>query len=114
MNPDVIVDPTFNLNKLAKIVDSNTKYVSAILNESSGKSFKTLLNENRIQEVCRRLSDEENYGCYTIAAIANSVGYNSMNNFITVFKRLVGMTPSRYRQISLKERAAQRPASADS
>lgn len=114
VNPDVIVDPTFNLNKLAKIVDSNTKYVSAILNESSGKSFKTLLNENRIQEVCRRLSDEENYGCYTIAAIANSVGYNSMNNFITVFKRLVGMTPSRYRQISLKERAAQRPASAGS
>lgn len=110
-NPDVIVDPAFNLNKLAKMVDSNTKYVSAILNESSGKSFKTLLNENRVQEVCRRLSDEENYGCYTIAAIANSAGYNSMNNFITVFKRLVGMTPSRYRQLSLKERRAQSAAS---
>lgn len=109
-NPDVIVDPAFNLNKLAKMVDSNTKYVSAILNESSGKSFKTLLNENRIQEVCRRLSDDDGYGCYTIAAIANSAGYNSMNNFITVFKRLVGMTPSRYRQLSLKERHAQQPS----
>lgn len=101
---DVIVDPDFNLNKLAKLVNSNSKYVSAIINDVFKKNFKTLLNEYRIREVCRRLSDDENYGQLTIAAIANTVGYNSMNNFITVFKRIVGMTPSKYRQLSLKER----------
>ncbi len=100
---DVIADSDFNLNKLAKLVNSNSKYVSAIINDIFHKNFKTLLNENRIREVCRRLSDEENYGHLTIAAIANTVGYNSMNNFITVFKRIVGMTPSKYRQLSLKE-----------
>ncbi len=40
--------------------------------------------------------------CYQ-AAIANTVGYNSMNNFILFFKRIVGMTPSKYRQLALKE-----------
>lgn len=103
-NPDVIIDPDFNLNKLAKLVNSNTKYVSAIINDSFQKNFKTLLNENRIREVCRRLGDEANYGHLTIAAIANSVGYNSMNNFIMFFKRIVGMTPSKYRQLALKNR----------
>lgn len=103
---DVIVDPDFNLNKLAKLVNSNSKYVSFIINETFHKNFKTLLNENRVREVCRRLSDDENYGHLTIAAVANDVGYNSMNNFITVFKRIVGMTPSKYRQLSLKERNA--------
>ena len=78
--------------------------MSAIINDVFKKNFKTLLNEYRIREVCRRLSDDENYGQLTIAAIANTVGYNSMNNFITVFKRIVGMTPSKYRQLSLKER----------
>jgi AraC-like DNA-binding protein len=53
--------------------------------------------------VCQRLVDEENYGQLTIAAIANTVGYNSMNNFILFFKRIVGMTPSKYRQLALKE-----------
>lgn len=100
---EVIIDPDFNLNKLAKLVNSNSKYVSAIINDVFQKNFKTLLNEYRIREVCRRLSDNENYGQLTIAAIANTVGYNSMNNFITVFKRIVGMTPSKYRQLSLKE-----------
>lgn len=100
-NAEVIADPDFNLSRLAKLVDSNTKYVSAIINDNFGKNFKTLLNESRIREVCRRLSDDEHYGQLTIAAIAGGMGYNSMNNFITAFKRITGMTPSRYRQLAL-------------
>ena len=77
--------------------------VWVIINDTFQKNFKTLLNESRIREVCRRLSDEDNYGQLTIAAIANEVGYNSMNNFITVFKRITGMTPSKYRQLAIKQ-----------
>jgi AraC-like DNA-binding protein len=62
-----------------------------------------LLNESRIRLVCQRLVNGEYYGHLTIAAIANTVGYNSMNNFILFFKRIVGMTPSKYRQLALKE-----------
>ena len=102
-NAEVIADQDFNLSRLAKLIDSNTKYVSVIINDNFGKNFKTLLNESRIREVCRRLSDEDNYGQLTIAAIANTVGYNSMNNFITVFKRITGMTPSKYRQLALNQ-----------
>lgn len=102
-DPEVIADPDFNLSKLAKMVNSNTKYVSAVINDLQNKNFKTLLNESRIRLVCQRLVDEENYGHLTIAAIANTVGYNSMNNFILFFKRIVGMTPSKYRQLALKE-----------
>lgn len=102
-NADAIIDPDFNLNRLSKLVNSNTKYVSVIINDTFQKNFKTLLNESRIREVCRRLSDDDHYGQLTIAAIANGVGYNSMNNFITAFKRITGMTPSKYRQLALKQ-----------
>ena len=102
-NADAIIDPDFNLNRLSKLVNSNTKYVSVIINDTFQKNFKTLLNESRIREVCRRLSDDEHYGQLTIAAIANGVGYNSMNNFITAFKRITGMTPSKYRQLAIKQ-----------
>lgn len=100
---DVIADPDFSLSNLAKQVGSNSKYVSAVINVTFHKNFKTLLNESRIREVCRRLSDDEHYGQLTIAAIATDVGYKSMNNFITAFKRFTGMTPSKYRQLALKQ-----------
>ena len=100
---DVIADPDFSLSNLAKQVGSNSKYVSAVINVTFHKNFKTLLNESRIREVCRRLSDDEHNGQLTIAAIATDVGYKSMNNFITAFKRFTGMTPSKYRQLALKQ-----------
>ncbi len=100
---DVIADPDFSLSNLAKQVGSNSKYVSAVINVTFHKNFKTLLNESRIREVCRRLSDDEHYGQLTIAAIATDAGYKSMNNFITAFKRFTGMTPSKYRQLALKQ-----------
>ncbi|MDE5877583.1 MAG: helix-turn-helix domain-containing protein [Muribaculaceae bacterium] len=98
----LICDPNFSLQILASHINSNTKYVSAAINEEFNMNFKTLLNERRIQEVCRMMMDNDKYGNYTISAIAQEAGYNSMNSFITAFKRLMGMTPSKYRELSLQ------------
>lgn len=96
---DVISNPDFSLAVLAKNVQSNTKYVSNLINAAYGKSFKALLNEIRIREASKRLGNIEEYGGLTISAIAQMVGYNSMANFIMFFKRYVGVTPSKYRQL---------------
>lgn len=65
-------DPEFSLNRLAKEVESNTKYVSAAINEHTGKNFRTFINEFRIREARRRLLDAENYGNVTIQYLAES------------------------------------------
>ena len=46
------------------------------------------------------MNDTENYGQYTIKAIAESVGYKSQSNFINVFTRQTGIKPSVFQKIS--------------
>lgn len=99
----IIANPDFDLNSLAKMLQSNSKYVSLAINNSSGRTFTSYLNECRIREASKRINDPA-YSHLTLAAIANSVGYNSINSFNTNFKRIVGMTPSKYRQLSQEEK----------
>lgn len=98
-NIDIISNPQFNLSTLTGLVDSNHTYVSWIINETFGKTFKQLLNEYRIKEAAKRLCDEDNYGNFTIEAIYESVGYNSASNFIKAFKTVTGMPPSAYKKL---------------
>lgn len=100
---EVISSPDFNLNTLVSMVDSNTSYVSWCINDAFGKNFKTLLNEYRIREASRRLSDSKNYGNMTIQAIYENLGYKSASNFIKAFKNVMGMTPSMYMKIKSEE-----------
>lgn len=97
---ETISNPDFNLVKLSKLVQSNTRYVSFVINEVYGKNFKTFLNEYRIREASRRLMDEKNYGNLTILAIAETVGFTSLNGFTIAFKKIVGMTPSAFRKLN--------------
>lgn len=101
---EVISDPEFNMGKLAKLVNSNTSYVSAAINDTFHKNFKSFLNEYRIREACKQLTDDEHYGNLTISAIAEAVGFKSPTSFITAFKRVMGMTPSVYKRLSAEEK----------
>lgn len=90
----------FGIETLASLVGSNSRYVSAAINEGYGKNFRSFLNEYRIKEAMRRLADVEHYGGYTIKAISESVGYKSQANFISVFTKVTGMKPSIYQKLS--------------
>lgn len=102
-NTDEICRNDFNIERLAALASSNTRYVSEAINEGFGKNFRTILNECRIKEAMKRLADKANYGSYTIRAISESVGYKSQANFISQFTKMTGMKPSMYQKI-LKER----------
>lgn len=96
---DLITSPDFSLKILAEKVKSNTKYVSWVINEKFGMSFRQLLNHYRIDEAARRLNDiDGEYAKYTIEAVAHSVGFNSPSSFIEAFKSIKGVTPRRYKQ----------------
>ena len=90
----IICKPDFSLQHLATLVGSNYKYVSQVVNEYYGKSFKQVLNEQRVREACRQLNDTEQFGHLTIEAIAANLGFNSRSNFTVTFKRITGISPS--------------------
>ena len=102
-NPNEFCQDDFSVDKLASLVGSNTKYVSQVINETLGKNFNTLLNEQRINEVCKRLVDVEHHGNKTNEAIAEEVGFKSRSHFIRTFKKITGLTPSQYRRMAMEQ-----------
>ena len=101
--PSEFCQEDFTVDKLAMLVDSNTKYVSQVINEKLGKNFNTLLNEQRINEVCKRLIDTANTGNKTNDAIAEEVGFKSRSHFIRTFKKITGLTPTQYQRMAKEE-----------
>ena len=90
----IIYKPDFSLQQLATLVGSNYKYVSQVVNERYGKSFKQVLNEQRVREACRILNEPNQSAHLTIEAIAANLGFNSRSNFTVTFKRITGISPS--------------------
>ena len=95
-----IYDESFSLAKLHELVGSNTKYISRAIGQFAQCDFKSLLSQYRIREACRRMNDVEQYGQYTIEAIARSVGVTSRTSFIQNFKKQTGLTPSAYLKLA--------------
>lgn len=94
-----IFSADFSRQRLADLVGSNSKYVSRAISACKRGNFYVLLNEYRIKEACRRLMDAKGYGSFSIEGIANSVGFKSRSNFNTVFKDIVGLTPSAFQKM---------------
>lgn len=105
-NSDEVFKSDFCLDRLALLVGESRSIVSNAINRVFGKSFFQLIGEVRVKEACRRLSDSVNYGHLTLEAIAVDCGFKSRTNFISVFKKQVGVTPSEYRKIAFENEDA--------
>ena len=93
---DEIFLPDFSLPRLSELVGDKRNNVSEAINQRYKNNFNGLLNEYRIKEACRRFNDPDQYGNLTVEAIGQSVGFKSRSAFSTVFKQIVGLTPSAY------------------
>lgn len=102
--PETFCDPDFSLAELAKLVGSNTRYVSQAINETKGENFRSYINRFRIREARNRLTNDARYEHLTIQSIGESVGFRSVSNFNIAFKRMTGMTPSLYQKMTLEEK----------
>ena len=99
-NPDIICQQDFTLSKLAKIINSNTTYVSQVINETYGMAFSNLLSSFRIKVACQWMDDPARYGNLTIEAIAMGTGFKSRTAFINAFKRETGLKPSEFLRLA--------------
>lgn len=82
------------IDKLARRLSTNRTYLSQIINDDFGKSYSNFINEYRVKEATKMLSDSEKGKKYSIEAIAKDAGFNSISNFNMVFKKYTGITPS--------------------
>jgi len=83
------------LPDLADIIDVSPHQLSQVINQSFNQNFYNFINQHRVQEVQKRLSDPK-YDHVTILGIALDTGFNSNASFYRVFKQHTGQTPSQY------------------
>ncbi|WP_338875185.1 helix-turn-helix domain-containing protein [Spirosoma sp. SC4-14] len=91
----VFLDPDLNLNSLAGHLNASPGVVSAVINSEFEKSFRRLINERRVDEVKRRLTDPA-YKHLSILGIALETGFNSEASFYRIFKSVTGLSPRQY------------------
>ena len=99
-NADEILSSSFSIDRLSRLVNSNYHYVSEVINKNFGKNFNMMLGELRVRHACMMLVDDEHYGNMTIETIASECGFKSRSNFVSVFKKVTGLTPSNYKRMS--------------
>ncbi len=85
----------FTLEIFSKNLESSRSYISQIINEELNQNFSNFINEYRIKEARRILSDPRNKNL-TIETMAHSVGFGSKSSFNIAFKKYTGITPSFY------------------
>lgn len=91
------LDRDLSVYDLSELTGISRHHITQILNEEYGHNFYTFINEFRLKEAAERLRSHQ-YRNYTILAIAYDSGFNSKSAFNKVFKDVMGMTPSEYRE----------------
>lgn len=94
----VLSDTSLSLKKLALDLQTNTKYVSLVINDFEGASFPNFINRMRVNLVMQLMADEGNKS-YTLFALGQMAGFKSKSTFIEAFKQQTGVTPSEYQRI---------------
>lgn len=95
----LFMDPDITLDSLAETLEVMPRDLSMIINRHFGSNFYTFINSYRIEEAKRMLKDQAKKDT-TITDIYLAVGFNSKSVFYTFFKKLEGMTPTKYRQLN--------------
>lgn len=90
-------DPNFSSKDLAKLLKTNTRYLSAVVNSRFGMNYSCLLNEYRIKDALRLLADKKNND-KNVEEISAMVGFANRQSFYAAFYRIVGETPNTYRK----------------
>ena len=90
------LNPKYNLYATAKKIETNTTYLSTILNVHQKMTFTEYINALRITYAIDRLQTDEQFRHYTVKAIAKEVGYKSHSPFSRAFKAKTGLNPSEY------------------
>lgn len=84
------------LDLMAKQMSINRNYLSKAINQTTGKNFNTYINEYRVKEAIKILSNEKS-DVISIDAIAFDVGFNNRTSFYQSFKKITGLSPSDFR-----------------
>lgn len=89
-------DKQISLAMLAGILNTNTKYLSYVLNTHKNKDFNTYINELRVKYIIEEIEKNEALKNYKISYLAEKAGFSSHSKFSAIFKSVTGFSPSTF------------------
>jgi tetratricopeptide (TPR) repeat protein len=93
---EIYRDQDLNLEKLAKLLQTNRSEMSAVINKLSDTNYASLVNGYRIKHAIRLLSDPVVSKQYSIEGISIESGFKSLSLFFKHFKEQTGLTPKNF------------------
>jgi len=90
------LDQDMNQAKMAKLLKTNTTYLSEIINEHKGCNFNTYINRLRINYVTEMLIEDRQWRKYTITTLAQDSGFAHRSTFSQAFIQYHEMTPGTF------------------
>lgn len=81
--------------KIAQVVFLNPNYFSHLFKKIKKESFTDYLNKVRIEQAKQLLRDN----LYKVYEVSDMVGYSDYKYFSSIFKKLVGVTPTEYNKL---------------
>lgn len=88
-------DPALTLTGLARILGTNTTYLSRGLGAAAGENFNAIINRRRVAEMQRLLAAPGEQR--DLLTLAFEVGFNSKASFNRAFQDFTGTSPSQWR-----------------
>lgn len=82
------------LKSLADMCFISPSYLSALFKQETGSTLIDYINTQRVNRAAQLLVQNN----HTIAAVAEEVGILDVNYFTKIFKKTLGVTPTRYRR----------------
>ncbi|MPS73200.1 MAG: AraC family transcriptional regulator [Chryseobacterium sp.] len=89
--------------ELAKKFNTNTTYLSQVINESKGKNFNAYLNELRIGYITQKLYHNPKFLDFTVEGLSQKCGISSRKNFSDLFREINGIRPTDFIKQRKKE-----------
>ena len=90
-------DPNMTLDRLARRMGIPARQISAAVNRFHGRNVSQVVNEYRVAEATRLLREKD----LPVTEIMLEAGFQTKSNFNREFKRVMGLTPSGYREAAM-------------
>lgn len=85
---------TASLTRVARTCHVSLPYLSALVRQATGSTFKELLQQKRLDRAQQLLRTTS----LPVQAVAEAVGYETTSYFYSIYKKAFGITPKEYRQ----------------
>lgn len=83
-----------SVKTLSEDFETNSKYLSKVVNEYKNKTFINYINDLRIDYAIINLQENKTARKYTLQALAVEYGFNTAESFSTAFSKKTGLKPS--------------------